>query len=176
MLPNITVAPDVKPEPVMVTDVPPLVLPDVGDMDAMVGGDANVNWSADEVALVPYAVVTVTLTVPADSAGDMAVIEVDEFIVISSAPVDPKATSKTSEKLVPEMVTDVPPAVAPEVGDMDVMVGGRTNVNWSADEVALVPYVVVTVTLTVPADSAGDMAVMESGEFTVTAVAVTLPK
>jgi hypothetical protein len=59
---------------------------------------------------------------------------------------------------------------------MDVIVGGGTNVNWSAELVELVPYVVVTVMLTVPADSAGDMAVMESGEFTVTAVAVTLPK
>ena len=63
----------------MVTDVPPLVLPDVGDTVEIVGGRTNVNWSADEVALVPYAVVTVTLTVPADSAGEVAVIEVDEL-------------------------------------------------------------------------------------------------
>ena len=79
MLPNITVVPDVKPVPVMVTDVPPAVAPDVGDMDVTDGGRTNVNWSADEVALVPYGVVTVTLTVSADSAGEMAVKEVGEL-------------------------------------------------------------------------------------------------
>jgi hypothetical protein len=40
-----------------------------------------VNWSAFEVALVPAGVETVTLTVPADSAGEVAVIEVAEFTV-----------------------------------------------------------------------------------------------
>jgi hypothetical protein len=70
----------------MVTVVPPVIEPEVGDTDVTIGAggtgvgdDANVNWSADEVALVPYAVVTVTLTIPADSAGDMAVIEVGEL-------------------------------------------------------------------------------------------------
>ncbi len=74
------------------------------------------------------------------------------------------------------MVTDAPPVVAPDVGEMVETDGGDTNVNWSADDVALAPYAVVTVTLTVPADSAGDMTVIEVDEFTVVAVAVTLPK
>ena len=42
---------------------------------------AKVNWSALEVAEVPAGVVTVVSTVPADSAGVVAVIEVGEFTV-----------------------------------------------------------------------------------------------
>ena len=37
------------------------------------------NWSELVVALVPYVVVTVTFTVPADSAGEVAVIDVGEL-------------------------------------------------------------------------------------------------
>jgi hypothetical protein len=42
--------------------------------DAQGPGVTNVNWSAAEVALVPPAVVTVTCTVPAASAGLTTVI------------------------------------------------------------------------------------------------------
>jgi hypothetical protein len=52
------------------------------------------------------------------------------------------------------MVTEVPPAVGPDVGEIEVATGpggggggGATKVNWSADEVALAPPEgVVTVT------------------------------
>ena len=72
-------------------------------------------------------------------------------------------------KLVPVMVTDVPPSVLPEVGLTPVTVGedGATKVKWSALEVAEVPADVVTVVSTVPADSAGVVAVIEVGELTV---------
>jgi hypothetical protein len=40
-----------------------------------------VNWTAELEALAPPAVVTVTLTAPALSAGEMAVIEVSETTV-----------------------------------------------------------------------------------------------
>ena len=69
----------------MVTDVPPEVEPEVGEIEVMTGavggggGEINVNWSADEVVEVPPGVVTVTSTVPADSAGEVAVKEVDEL-------------------------------------------------------------------------------------------------
>ena len=66
--------------------------------------------------------------------------------------------------MVPVMVTEVPPAVGPLVGVIEVTVG-TINVNWSADEVAEVPSVVGTVTSTVPADSAGDFAVKEVAEL-----------
>ena len=65
-----------KPVPVMVTEVPPAVVPDVGEMLVNVGaGAVKVYWSADEVADVPTDVVTVMSTVPAASAGLIAVIE-----------------------------------------------------------------------------------------------------
>ena len=35
--PNVTLAPDRNPVPVIVTDVPPAVVPDVGEIDVTVG-------------------------------------------------------------------------------------------------------------------------------------------
>ena len=48
--------------------------------------------------------------------------------------------------------------------------------NRSAAEVAEVPALLVTVTSTVPADSASLIAVMEVGELSVKLVAATVPK
>ncbi len=72
----------VKSVPVMVTTVPPWVVPEVGLTEVTVGaGVTKVKWSAGEVAEVPAGVVTVVSTVPAASAGVVAVIEVDELTV-----------------------------------------------------------------------------------------------
>ena len=66
----------------MVTTVPPSVLPEVGLTEVTAGaGVTKVNSSAPEVTEVPDPVVTVVSTVPADSAGVVAVIEVDELTV-----------------------------------------------------------------------------------------------
>ena len=66
------------------------------------------------------------------------------------------------------MVTTVPPSVLPEVGLTEVTAGaGVTKVKWSPALVAEVPADVVTVVSTVPADSAGVVAVIEVGELTV---------
>src|ERR1700722_1739324 len=112
------------------------------------------NWSALEVAEVPPGVVTVTSTVAVDSAGLTAVISVEETSTTLVAPVDPKSTSAGEVKLLPVIVTVLPPAVDPEVGLTVVTAGAATYVNSSADEVELVPWGVVTVTFTVP-DPAG---------------------
>ena len=72
---------------------------------------------------MPPAVVTVTLTVPADSAGDVAVMEVVEPTVTAVAVTVPNITVAPEAKLVPVMVTEVPPVVGPEVGLMPVTVG-----------------------------------------------------
>ena len=85
------------------------------------------NWSADEVAEVPPAVVTVTLTVPADSAGEVATIDVDELTVTAVAVTVPNITVAPDTKPVPVMVTEVPPVVGPEVGLMAVTVGTATK-------------------------------------------------
>ena len=64
---------------------------------------------------------------PADSAGLVTVIEVDELAVIVPAVV-PKSTAVAPVRLVPVMVTEVPPAVVPEVGVIEVTVGAEVTV------------------------------------------------
>ncbi len=72
--------------------------------------------SADEVADVPPGVVTVTFTVPALSAGLVAVICVAELTVALPLLVAPKTTVAPEMNPVPVIVTDVPPAVDPVFG------------------------------------------------------------
>jgi hypothetical protein len=110
----------------MVTVVPPAVVPVVGEMPVTVGvvtAAVYVYWSADEVADVPPGVVTVTSTVPAEPAGAVAVIDVSLTNVYDDAAVLPNITPVTPVKPLPEMVTDVPPAAVPVVGEMPVTVG-----------------------------------------------------
>ena len=56
-------------------------------------------------------------------AGAVAVIDVDELKVKPVAGVPPKVTALTPVKLVPVIVTAVPPAVGPAAGETDVTVG-----------------------------------------------------
>ena len=81
------------------------------------------NWSAADVAEVPPAVVTLTSTVPVP-AGEVAVIDVAELTVKPAAGVAPKVTAVAAVKPVPVIVTDVPPGAGPDVGEIDVTVGG----------------------------------------------------
>jgi len=69
-------------------------------------------------------VVTVTSTVPVP-AGEVAVIEVAE-LAVTVALVTPNVTAVAPVKLVPVIVTLVPPAVVPEVGEIEVTVGAAT--------------------------------------------------
>ena len=140
-----------------------------------VGAARNVNWSAAPVGLVPLGVVTVMSTVPAVCAGEVAVIDVALFTVNDAAAVAPKLTAVAPVKPVPVIVTDVPPAVGPLVGLTLVTVGPLTNVNWSHAPVALVPLGVVTVTSTVPAVCAGEVAVIDVALFTVNDAAGVAP-
>jgi hypothetical protein len=68
-------------------------------------------------------VVTVISTVPALSAGEVAVIEVAELTVKLVAAVLPKSTALAPVKFVPVIDTLVPPDVLPEVGATPVTVG-----------------------------------------------------
>src|ERR1700691_236010 len=78
-------------------------------------------------------------------------------------------------KLVPVIVTKVPPAAGPEVGLNDVMVGaGALYVNASAS--VPLPPMVVTATLTGPAEPAGVMTVTWVAESTIKLVAAVAPK
>ena len=65
----------------MVTEVPPEISPVVGLTAVTVGTVSKLNRSAELVALTPAGVVTVRSTVAAASAGETAVIWVDEFTV-----------------------------------------------------------------------------------------------
>ena len=72
---------------------------------------------------MPPGVVTVTSTAPAEPAGLAAVICVALSTVKLAALAEPNCTAVAPVKLVPVMVTDVPPASGPLVGEMLVTVG-----------------------------------------------------
>ena len=62
-------------------------------------------------------------------AGLVQVIDVAELMVKLAAFVAPNFTAVAAVKFVPVTVTDVPPAIGPEVGLMFVTAGAATNVN-----------------------------------------------
>ena len=67
--------------------------------------------------------VTVTSTTPAAPAGALAVMVVGELTTKETALVEPNLTASVPAKLVPVMVTEVPPAVGPFVGLTEVTTG-----------------------------------------------------
>ena len=83
-------------------------------------------WSAATPSLVPPAVVTKMLRVLAACAGENAVISVEETTAKLAAATGPKATFVAPVKLVPLMVTLVPPLLDPDVGETLVTVGGSS--------------------------------------------------
>ena len=96
--------------PVMVTLVPPVVGPDVGERPVTVGAGTKVKVPTE--LPVPPIVVTLTVTDP-EPAGLTAVIWVAEFTTKLAAAVLPNITAVAPVKLVPVMVTLVPPVVGP---------------------------------------------------------------
>ena len=75
---------------------------------------------------VPPGVVTETDTVPAEPAGETAVICVALFTTTPVAGDPPKETAVAPVKAVPWITTLVPPAVGPELGVTEVVVGAAT--------------------------------------------------
>ena len=75
---------------------------------------------------MPPGVVTVTSTVPALPAGDTAVICVALFTVKLVAAVAPNFTAVAPLRFVPVIVTLVPPASGPALGEIPVIVGRAT--------------------------------------------------
>ena len=82
------------------------------------------NRFPEPVALVPSGVVTVTLTLPKEPAGEAAVICVAFTTVTFVAAVPSKLTAVAPVKPVPVIVTVVPPVVGPLDGLRLVTVGG----------------------------------------------------
>ncbi len=71
------------------------------------------NWSEADTADVPLGVVTVTSTCPAVWAGATATIMPEPLTVNEAAATPPNETAVAPDRLLPEIVTDVPPAVEP---------------------------------------------------------------
>src|SRR5271165_2469293 len=128
---------------------------------------------------LPLGLVTVTSTVPGDSGGETAVIDVSEFTLKLAAGTAPKATAVEPVNWIPEMVTAVPPAIGPELGETPLTMGANVYVKVSAGLAEDVPSGLVTVTSTVPAfppAAGGAVAVSDVSELTVNPVAGTPPK
>jgi hypothetical protein len=102
-----------------------------------------------------------------------SVLDLQLTLVATAVPKRNVVAPAPVAKAVPLIVTEVPPATVPPVGLTLETVG--VALNWSLDEVALVPALVVTVTSTTPAASAGAVAVIDVEEFTLND-ALTLPK
>jgi hypothetical protein len=117
--------------------------------------------------------VTVTVTAPALPVGVVAVISVALTTTTLVAAATPNVTVAPAAKLVPVIVTAVPPPVDPAFGDTPVTVGGRLYVKPLA-KLPLFPLT-VTVTVTAPALPAGVVAVICVALTTTTLVAAAVP-
>ena len=124
-LPNVTVAPEAKFVPVIVTAVPPAIGPLFGLILVTVGATTYVNPLA-RLPLCDPTFVTVTVTAPALPAGVVAVIDVALTTTTFVAAALPNVTVAPVAKFVPVIVTAVPPAVGPLFGLTLLTVGAAT--------------------------------------------------
>ena len=88
------------------------------------------NTSAGEAVDVPFEVLTVTSTVPADALGETAVQLVVEAQFTGAATFVPKSTVVLPglvENPVPVIDTEVPPETGPKPGEIAVTVGGEVT-------------------------------------------------
>jgi hypothetical protein len=134
VVPNFT-ADAVKPGPlkfvpVIVTVVPPAVVPEVGVNEEMVGAGATY-LNLDDAVAMPPGVATFTVTVPATCDGVTALMVLALVTVKLVADVIPNLTDVIEipgpEKLEPAMVTAVPPLVEPVDGEIEEMLGALTG-------------------------------------------------
>ncbi len=111
--------------PVMVTAVPPFAVPVFGVIDVTVGAGLLPVYVNALLRLPerPVEFVTVTVTVPTAPAGDVAEMVVLFSTVTLVAALAPNVTVAPAAKLVPVMVTAVPPLVGPVLGPIPVTVG-----------------------------------------------------
>jgi hypothetical protein len=166
--------------PVMVTTVPPAMVPDVGVIPVTAGTAAAVyvNRSAEDVADVPLGVVTVMSTVAAACGGAMASSDLSDTTAKLLAATVPNDTPLAPVKPLPVTVTTVPPDDEPDVGVIAVTAGtaAAVYVNRSAVAMAEVPVGVVTVTSTVPAAWGGAVTSMDVSDRIMKLVATIAPK
>lgn len=120
-LSRVTTDPLTKSVPVIVMVVPPAMAPASGTTEAIVGGSENKNPAATE-SIWLSGLVTVTVFEPAEVAAVVQVMVVAVVTGLAQA-VPPISTVAPEMKSLPVIVMAVPPAVGPEVGAMDVIVG-----------------------------------------------------
>jgi len=136
-----------------------------------------VNSAAGLAALCLPATLAFTFTAPAPlCAGDTAVqVVIEEQLAETVFAPNWIFVPAPIANPVPVIVTLVPPVTEPLFGLTSVIVGAS---NWkrSAPTLALVPFGVVTVTCTEPELEAGETAVIDVAEFTVTEAALVDPK
>ena len=158
-----------KPVPVRVTLLPPMMGPVGGDSVVSVGELTKRNTAP---LLVVEAMSTVTALAPAALAGEVAVTLLSEMTVKEVAGVGPKWTASVSIKPPPMMFTSVPPVVGPEVGVIEEITGAGWN--WKLSELSVPPGVVIVIG-TVPARCIGVIASTSVLLTTVKLVAATVP-
>ncbi len=111
-LPKSTTVAFAKLVPVTVTMVPPATGPALGLTAATVGTAVYVKWSALDVFEVPPAVVTVMSCVPVP-LGEVTVMEPAVSAVMVPGLAVPKSTAVALVRLLPVIVTLVPPPAGP---------------------------------------------------------------
>jgi hypothetical protein len=122
--PNVTEVAPVKWMPVMVTVVPPVAGPPGGVTPVTFGLVMKVN--ADPLENGPPAAANATATGPPVWAGVFTVSFVGPVTWTVVPGVPPKVTAAVPVRLVPLIVTTVPPAVGPLVGEIVETVGTVT--------------------------------------------------
>src|SRR3974390_933983 len=138
--PNLTAVAPKRLVPVILTVVPPLVVPEVGVSEEMVGAEAlkGNSWVVPDVA-VPPGVGTWTFTAPGTWGLVTALMEFGLVTVKLAAVVPPNLTAMAPKRLVPVILTVVPPLVDPAVGVSKEMLGAEAlKVNsWVVPDVAV---------------------------------------
>ena len=107
-------------------------------------------WSFEVIGLVPEGAVTLTSTAPGMLGGATAVIWVAESTLKLVASVAPKETAVAPVRSSPVIVTAVPPAAGPFLGESFLMLGVGAAPAWIVLAVPmLVPSEAKTVRATV---------------------------
>jgi hypothetical protein len=121
VVPKFTLRVLIKPAPVMVTTVPPVIGPEVGVIELITGGGWKLKLS--ELSVPPRVVILIG-TVPTRCAGVIASISVSLTTEKLVAGVVPKFTLVVPVRPVPVIATLSPPAVTPVAGNTAVGAGG----------------------------------------------------
>ena len=124
-LPKVTVAPEAKFVPVIVTAVPPAVDPLFG-LTLFTVSTTTYVYPFAKLPLCDPKLVTVTVTGPALPVGVVAVMVVLFTTTTFVAAALPNVTVAPAAKFVPVIVTAAPPTVDPLFGLTPLRVGGRT--------------------------------------------------